>query len=90
MVLRHHSEAGRLGKDKVVMRSIETPDGHLCVDLFRRPDGTWGWAEYRRDPEDGRGWQDAGSAGADGFASESSALAAAMESVPWLAQQPGL
>lgn len=76
-----------MGKDKVVMCSIEAPGGHLCVDLFQRPDGTWGWAEYRRDPEDGRGWQDAGSAGADGFGSERAALEAAREAVSWLAVQ---
>lgn len=73
-----------MGKDKVVMRSIEAPGGQLCVDLFRRADGSWGWAEYRRDPEDGRGWQDAGSVGADGFVDERAALEGACANVQWL------
>jgi hypothetical protein len=38
-----------------VLRSIETDDAARCVDLFVRPDGTFGFEEYRRDIEDGRG-----------------------------------
>ncbi|MFK7941548.1 MAG: hypothetical protein AB8B85_01335 [Paracoccaceae bacterium] len=74
------------GKDKVVMRSIEAPGGQLCVDLFRRTNGRWGWAEYRRDPEDGRGWQDTGSVGRDGFSDEETALLDACSNVAWLRQ----
>ena len=33
--------------------------GMRCVDLFRRPDGTFGYEEFRRDPED-QGVVDAG------------------------------
>ena len=39
-----------------VLRSVNLPGEHVCVDLFRRPDGTFGFEEYRREPEDGRGW----------------------------------
>ena len=39
-----------------VSRSIETGDGGRCVDIFVRPDGSWGFEEYRRDVEDARGW----------------------------------
>ncbi len=39
-----------------VTRSIETPDGGRCVDLFRRPGASFGFAEYHRDPEDPSGW----------------------------------
>lgn len=28
----------------------------ICVDIFQRPDQSFGFEEYRRDPEDGRGW----------------------------------
>ena len=37
---------------KLVLSSIETPDGGRCVDLFRTPDGSFGFEEYRRDAED--------------------------------------
>lgn len=73
-----------VGKDKVVMRSIEAPGGLICVDLYRGRDGSWGWAEYRRDPEDGRGWQDSGGAGGTGFADEATALSDALAKVAWL------
>lgn len=67
-----------------VTRSIEDPDGLRCVDLWQAPDGSHGFAEYRRDPEDGRGWAPTGPR-AGGFASETAALDAARRSVPWLA-----
>jgi hypothetical protein len=70
--------------DKVT-RSIETPDGTRCVDLYRRPDGSHGFAEYRRDPEDNRGWRPVGAAPATPFATEADALAEARRHVPWLA-----
>lgn len=67
-----------------VTRSIETPDGTRCVDLFRRPDGSHGFAEFRRDPEDGHGWRPAGAAPETRFASEAEALAQARRDVAWL------
>ncbi|HSF96617.1 MAG TPA: hypothetical protein VLA52_16445 [Thermohalobaculum sp.] len=70
-------------RDKVV-RSIENPDGTRCVDLVRLPDGAYGFAEYRRDPEDGRGWSPAGAPPGTGFATEAEALGEARRSVPWL------
>lgn len=66
-----------------VTRSIETPDGTRCVDLTRRPDGRHGFAEYRRDPEDGHGWRPVGVEAA-GFQAEADALAAARDQVAWL------
>jgi hypothetical protein len=42
----------RMDKSWTVLASIETGDGHRCVDLFRRLDGTFGYEEFRRDPED--------------------------------------
>jgi hypothetical protein len=66
-----------------VTRSIETPDGTRCVDLTRSPDGTHGFAEYRRDPEDGSGWHPVGVEAA-GFVSEAEALSAARDQVAWL------
>ena len=73
-----------MDRDKTVMRSIEAPGGLVCVDIFRRADGSWGFEEYRRDPEDGRGWQQAGSFSGRRFADEDAALAAAVRGVGWL------
>ena len=66
-----------------VTRSIETPDGTRCVDLTLAPNGTHGFAEYRRDPEDSHGWRPVGVETA-GFASEGEALAKARRQVAWL------
>lgn len=68
-----------------VARSIETPDGTRCVDIFRRPDGSYGFAEFRRDPEDGSGWHPAGLPESGAFATAEAALAEARAWVAWLA-----
>lgn len=39
-----------------VLDSIENRPGDHCVDFFVREDGTFGFEEYRRDPEDASGW----------------------------------
>ena len=56
-----------------------------CVDLFVRPDGTFGFEEYRRDMEDGRGWFAIGGYGALIFPTADDARAAAVATVGWLA-----
>ncbi len=73
-----------MAHENKVLRSIETPDGGRCVDLFVRPDGTFGFEEYRRDSEDGRGWFPIGFHHAEVFASEADAMEAALQAVPWL------
>ena len=67
-----------------VLQSIETPDGGRCVDLFVRPDGSFGFEEYRRDAEDGRGWFPVGFFGDERFDSEREAREKALSTVPWL------
>jgi hypothetical protein len=71
-----------------VTRSIETPDGGRCVDLFQRPDGSFGFEEYRRDPEDGSGWYPIGFHTEASFASEAAALAEARQRIGWLSLVP--
>lgn len=70
----------------LVLRSIEDGSGQRCVDLRREADGSFAWAECRRDPEDGHGWRFLG-LGAGGFPGEAEALADAMASVAWLEEQ---
>lgn len=67
-----------------VAQSIETPDGGRCVDLFVRPDGTFGFEEYRRDTEDGRGWFPIGFHAELTYSSLDEARKAALSHVPWL------
>lgn len=56
----------------------------ICVDIFRRPDESWGIEEYRRDAEDGIGWFVMGFLSDQRFNSEEEALSAAHDAVPWL------
>lgn len=73
----------------LVLDSLENGDGMRCVDLFRRADGSYGFEEYRRDPEDPRGWSGAAGFGARRFDDETAARAAARKAVGWLAAEPG-
>src|SRR5476651_2217555 len=44
--------SARIDKSWVVSNSIENQEHDRCVDIFRRPDGTHGFEEFRRDVED--------------------------------------
>ena len=67
-----------------VYRSIEAPGGQICVDIFQRPDGSWGFAEYRRDPEDEQGWYDTWRFGEERFNSRDEAEAQVRSLCPWV------
>jgi hypothetical protein len=67
-----------------VVRSINAPGDGRCVDLFQRPDGSFGFEEFRRDPEDGSGWYPVGGFGAARFDDQVSCLTGARDAVPWL------
>lgn len=67
-----------------VIRSINLDGETICVDVFLRPDGTYGFDEFRRDPEDGRGWYSIGHYGASSFESFEQAFAEAKAKVSWL------
>lgn len=69
-----------------VMQSINAPDGSLCVDIFQRPDGSFGFDEFRRDPEDPNGWYSIGHYGATVFKTQQDAEAEAERVVVWLSQ----
>jgi len=69
---------------KVVI-SLENFAGDRCVDVFVRVDGTFGFEEFRRDPEDGGGWYPLRHYAHQVFDTKEAALARAKASVPWLA-----
>ncbi len=68
----------------VVLKSINIQGGGRCVDIFRRPDGTFGFEEFRRDSEDNRGWFPVGSFGNQVFDSEDDARREAQTRISWL------
>ena len=69
----------------VVVHSINLDGEARCVDVFARPDGSFGYEEYRREPEDGRGWYAIGHTASLVFATSNEALIAAVAEVAWLA-----
>lgn len=77
----------RIDKSWVVFNSIENREGTRCVDLFLRPDGTYGFEEFRRDPEDAGVWTPVQYYSDLTYASKDDALAEAANAVGWLAEE---
>lgn len=75
----------RIDKSWVVFDSLENAEHDRCVDLFERPDGSFGFEEFRRDAEDGGRWTAVAYHSARRFASRPDALGAAQLAVAWLA-----
>jgi hypothetical protein len=76
--------SARIDKSWTVFRSIENQDHDRCVDLFRRPDGTFGFEEFRRDVEDAGRWTPVQGYAALCYRDDQAALTAAIHSVLWL------
>jgi hypothetical protein len=79
--------SARIDKSWIVFNSIENREGTRCVDLFYRPDGSYGFEEFRRDPEDAGAWTPVQYFSGLSFASRDEALAAAVDAVGWLAEK---
>ena len=75
----------RIDKSWVVFRSIENAEHDRCVDLFSRPDGSFGFEEFRRDVEDAGAWTPVAYYSVAAYSSTDDALKAAASSVAWLA-----
>ncbi len=76
----------RIDKSWVVFRSIENGAHDRCVDLFRRPDGSFGFEEFRRDVEDAGAWTPVAYYSGAAYCSTDDALSAAVRAVVWLAE----
>ena len=74
-----------MAHENTVIRSINFNGEALCVDLFQRPDGSFGFDEFRRDPEDTRGWYVVGHHGSLRFSTAEGAMEDARRKVGWLA-----
>ncbi len=74
----------RIDKSWLVLESIENDEHDRCVDLFRRPDGSFGFEVFRRDVEDAGLWT-AVAYHSGAYASKEAARAAAVAAVSWLA-----
>jgi hypothetical protein len=78
--------SGRLDPSWQVLASPSTFAVDRCVDIFARPDGTFGFEEFRRDPEDMGAWTPVAYFSTSNFLTEDDAVAAARDAVPWLAR----
>jgi hypothetical protein len=76
--------SARLDPSWTVLASPSTASVDRCVDFFSRPDGSFGFEEFRRDPEDMGAWTPVGYFSAREFSTQEEATAAAREAVGWL------
>ena len=74
----------RIDPTWIVVASIENGAHDRCVDLFLRPDGSFGFEEFRRDVEDAGAWAPVAYYSGAAYASKHDALAAAVKAVAWL------
>jgi hypothetical protein len=81
--------SSRIDKSWMVLASYQTFEADRCVDVFERPDGTFGFEEFRMDPEDMGEWTPMSYFSAREFATDTDALDAASAAVPWLASLLG-
>ena len=78
--------SARLDPSWKVLASPSTPTVDRCVDIFSRPDDTFGFEEFRRDPEDRGAWTPIAYHSERTFPTVDEALSAARVAVPWLAE----
>jgi hypothetical protein len=76
----------RIDKSWVVFASIENDVHDRCVDVFCRPDRTFGFEEFRRDVEDAGAWTPVHYFSGVAYATPDEAYDAAERLVPWLAK----
>jgi hypothetical protein len=65
------------------MLSINSDDQTRYVDVFARADGSYGFEEFRRDPEDPGGWYPIGGYSQGNYPSQNQALAEARVRIIW-------
>lgn len=74
----------RIDNSWTVFVSVENLEHDRCVDFFSRPDGSYGFEEFRRDIEDAGQWTPVQYYSGTTYAASTDALHAAERCVPWL------
>ena len=69
---------------KVILKSINNIGNTLCVDIFKRNDGSFGFEEYRRDLENNEGWYKVGFFEKYKFNTKDEAYDNAKKNIKWL------
>lgn len=75
----------RIDTSWIVVDSIENGAHDRCVDLFLRPDGSFGFEEFRGDVEDAGAWTPVAYFSHAAWGSREAAQDAAVRAVAWLA-----
>jgi hypothetical protein len=76
--------SSRLDPSWSVLASHQTFEADRCVDIFARPNGTFGFEEFRRDVEDMGVWTPIRYFSRHEYPTPNDALTAASRSVEWL------
>jgi hypothetical protein len=76
--------SSRLDKSWSVLASHQTYEADRCVDIFSRPNRSFGFEEFRRDPEDMGAWTPVSYFSGHEYPTESDAIDAAKRAVSWL------
>jgi hypothetical protein len=74
----------RLDRSWTVITSVDNHEHDRCVDFFTRPDGSFGFEEFRRDVEDRGAWTPVQHYAGAEYLAPGEALAVAERNVPWL------
>ena len=76
--------SARIDRSWTVFDSVENDEHDRCVDLFERPDGSFGFEAFRRDVEDAGLWTPVAYHSGVSYPSRAAALAAAVAAITWL------
>ena len=71
-------------KEQVVIQSINNDESNLCIDFFTRNNGTFGYEEYRKDPENIDGWYKVGNYSDKIYKNQEEAHKNACKNILWL------
>ncbi len=74
-------------KDYRVTNSFENDERNRCVDIVQRPDGRYGFQEWRREPEDLSGWFLMFDSQPTHFESEPEAISCARSAIFWFMEK---
>jgi hypothetical protein len=70
-----------------VTRSLHNDEVDRCVDIVKHADGTFGFKEFRRDPEDRGGWTLVSYNPRRIYSTGEEAVTAAKATVAWLREE---
>ena len=71
-------------KKNTVIFSVNNDEGNLCLDIFIRKNKTFGFEEFRKDPENTNGWYKIGNYGDKIHFNQKEAYENACKKIMWL------